>query len=344
MRQTIARHRPRFAVMILVMVFGASVSCGSGGPRSLSSMPDATSAHGAPASPTAPRALEQLSARRLSPVYWLGENDATVYLYREFVKLPDAGDPIASALERMLAGKPKDPDYFSLWRPATALGASIDEKNVITLDISRDAFAATIDAGLAKRSIAQLVFTATAAAANAGILTGTAAPRVRVLVDGEAGFKAFGKLELPDLLARDYSLRAPLWVIDPQEGAVQVAGRVLVNGDDAAFSGGTHWQIQDLGDKARPVVSGGEVPGGKPGQGDDAFSFEQPIEPLRTGQAPPGTAKGTGGAYASGPGQVSRGRGPRAGSAGVAREPVPPGPPWRNAARGCPPAPRAHPR
>ncbi|GAA4372341.1 GerMN domain-containing protein [Paeniglutamicibacter cryotolerans] len=279
MRKTTARHRPRFAVMTLVMVLDATVACGSGGSSPLSTMPETVSAHGATASPSAPQALERLSARRLSPVYWLGENDATVYLYREFVNLPDLGDPIAAALGRMLAGKPKDPDYFSLWRPASALGASIDAENVITIDISRDAFATTMDAGLAKRSIAQLVFTATAAAANSGILTGSAAPRVRVLVDGQARFKAFGKLELPDRLARDYSLRAPLWVIDPQEGAVQGKGKVLVNGDGAAFSSGTHWQIQDLGAPAWPVVAGGEVPGVDPKPGDDSFAFEQPLRP-----------------------------------------------------------------
>lgn len=291
MRKNAASNRSRFAAMALLIVLGTTTSCGyTGASSALSSMPDAASGTGATSSPAAPHDLEPISKRRLSPVYWLCENDSTVYLYREYAKVPDVGDPIVAALESMLAGRPRDPDYFSLWRPASAVGASIDADNVITIDLSRDAFGATMDSGLARRSIAQLVFTATAAAANAGILTKTKAPRVRLLVDGQSGYRAFGHVELPELIDRDYSLRAPIWVIDPQQNTTVGSNRITIKGDGASFSGGNHWQIQELpnADSAStkvldaavlPVIDGGPVPAGGPELGADAFLFERQLAP-----------------------------------------------------------------
>lgn len=231
--------------------------------------------------------MESMNTNRNMPVYWLSESDSTVRLYREFVDIPGAGDPIAASVRYMLSAKPQDPAYFNLWRPSPSVGASVNAENVITLDLEKKAFAASLDHGLAERSIAQLVYTATAAASNAGILTDGIEPSVKILVDGASGYLAFGQIPLEKGFTRNAKLAAPLWIIDPQFGTTRAAGEVKFHGLAAAFSGGAFWEIGRLesaaGKKGAPVVgevlySGRLHTGGKDLDSNE-FSFGIHLEP-----------------------------------------------------------------
>lgn len=201
---------------------------------------------------------EATESKVVMPVYWLGLNDSDVVLYREFLPSDNAGDPIGEAVQAMTTETPRDADYFTPWHPASNVTASISSKNVITVDITSDAFKASLDAGMAHRAVQQLVYTATAAAANAGLTTAGFTASVIVLVDGKAGYQAFGHDSLEKPLERDASLPAPIWIIAPQEGestesSITISGTAVVRDEQLS------WRVDPITHgrpETNPVASG----------------------------------------------------------------------------------------
>ncbi|MCG2622229.1 GerMN domain-containing protein [Arthrobacter sp. I2-34] len=254
---------------------------GTTGPTS---MPSAGASHApvqsAPLVTSSP--LETVQSSELSPVYFLGENGRNIFLYREFRQAEDMGDPITTAVSAMTRLKPRDPDYFNPWSPAAKVGASIMNGSVITLDISSDAFKANVDEGIAERAVQQLVYTATAAAANAGLTTADNPLEVVVLVDGHTGYMAFRHVRLGAPMSRDYTLAAPVWIIDPQEGDT-AADQVRVLGRGVAFESQLSWQIyrlkspKDTG--AGELAESGTVPISAPMGQAGEFEFTQQLDP-----------------------------------------------------------------
>jgi hypothetical protein len=191
--------------------------------------------------------VDGAGSESLLPVYWLGGDGGAARLYREFLRSEvPGGDPIAEAVRLMTAARPFDPDFRSLWEPASMVSSSISARNVITVDISADAFRAGLDDAVAGLAIQQLVFTATAAASNAGLIDAGEASSVVLLVDGKAGFDGFGPVSLDGELRRDGSLVAPVWVIDPQHGDVRDPSTVVVTGTGTSGSASLSWRITSL--------------------------------------------------------------------------------------------------
>ena len=218
-------------------------SCGVVAELPTTSMPSSFSAATSPGSlPMAVSAPAEATASKVvMPVYWLGLNGSDVQLYREFLPSKNTGDPIGEAVMAMTADAPRDDDYFTPWAPASKVTASISSKNIITVDITADAFKPSLDAGMAHRAVQQLVYTATAAAANAGLTTAGYNTSVVVLVDGKAGYKAFGHKDLEPALERDKTLPAPIWIIGPQEQdgtetSFTLMGTAVVLEDELAWS------------------------------------------------------------------------------------------------------------
>lgn len=198
-------------------------------------------------------AASSLAAPALLPVYWLGEVDGDARLFREFLTTQDQAlmDPIGEAVRVMTAGDPLDPDYSSPWAEASSVSSSISTQNVITVDISSDAFAVPLPEAQARIAVQQLVYTATAAASNAGLIKGGEASSVVVLVDGAAGYRAFGTVDLDGEWTRDSAVLAPVWIIDPQQN-VQVDGVVTVNGLAPTTEDAVSWRIDRLADSGTP--------------------------------------------------------------------------------------------
>jgi hypothetical protein len=184
----------------------------------------------------------------LLPVYWLGEENGL--LYREFLPAESSGDPIADAVWAMTSADPLDDDYYSPWLQASAVNTSISPDNVITVDISSDAFAAGTGADVAARAVQQLVYTATAAAANSGLIISGSPSSVRLLVDGKAGYNAFGHIELGSVLQRDVGAIAPVWIINPQDGSLRTDRTVIIQGSSTTADASLGW-------RARRVNGGG---------------------------------------------------------------------------------------
>lgn len=224
--------------------------------------------------------LETATAGQTIPVYWLGHSDSSVYLYREFLASPTTDEPIVASLEAMMTRSPKDPDYFSVWKKPSRLGASISAKNVITVDVSSDAFSQTVDAGIAKRAVAQLVYTATAAAAMAGLINPDSTPQVSVLVDGHTGYKAFGHVSLDNPQTRDPSLLAPVWIIDPGNDSTYHALPLKVDGQGISPTGSLTWSLAKVVDgKAGSVQQTGtvKIPKGPDQFGPFSFNLVPPL-------------------------------------------------------------------
>ncbi|WP_125612188.1 Gmad2 immunoglobulin-like domain-containing protein [Specibacter cremeus] len=228
---------------VLVLALGG---CMAGGPSSGNGSMPASSGGSASALVTS-LPLETAAAAATMPVYWLGHSGDDVFLYREFLKAQPDADPIVAALTAMTSQRPADPDYFTVWRKPSRLGVSISGTNTITVDISADAFAAKVDLGIAERAIAQLVYTATAAASMAGLVDPAANLQVSILVDGHTGFNAFGRVVLDHPLSRENTFVAPIWVVNPPEAAALTVSPVTVSGRAISSTGTLDWQLRAVG-------------------------------------------------------------------------------------------------
>lgn len=203
------------------------------------------------------RSPAAVDAAPLLPVYWLGDRNGL--LYREFLPAESTGDPVAAAVQAMTSAEPLDHDYYSPWQPASSVNTSISPDNVITVDISSDSFTAGIDAAAAGQAIQQLVYTATAAAANSGLVSGGNPSSVRLLVDGKAGYTAFGHIGLGAVLQRDVSAVAPVWIINPQDGSVRSDRTVIIQGSTTTTHTALEWRVRRVdggGVPAEDVVAG----------------------------------------------------------------------------------------
>jgi len=224
-------------------------------PARNSTQAPASSAAGVP-STSAP--LETTQSSNKAPVYWIGRSNTNVFLYREFRDVPEQENPVTRALRAMMSEKPLDPDFFTPWQNPKKLATSISGKNVITVDVSEDAFNSNLDADMAARAIQQLVYTATAAGASSGLIDAGQQIQVMVLVDGHTDYLAFNHVRLGTLMTRSTGMVAPVWIIDPQEGVEVADGSVKITGRSTVPGGKLRWQIlqaQDNGDRT-PFLTG----------------------------------------------------------------------------------------
>lgn len=243
--------------------------------------------------PTTSAPLETMQSSNKAPVYWIGRSNSNVFLYREFRDVPDEENPITRALRAMMSDTPLDPDYFTPWQNPKNLATSISGTNVITVDVSADAFNANLDADMAQRAIQQLVYTATAAGASSGLIDAGQQIEVVILVDGHTDYVAFKHVKLGSPTSRSAGMVAPVWIIDPQEGVEVADGRVKITGRSTVPGGKLHWQIlkvQENGDKQR-YLAGETTAATEPGA-SGAFNMAVNLGPggyeIRVSQIDPG--------------------------------------------------------
>lgn len=251
-----------FALAAALSACGGAAGRGSAGTTTPADRTSATT------SPTDPTTTATTSVKQSSlPIYWIGESRRSFALYREFREVPDTGGPIASAVSAMTRLKPLDPDYTNPWRPAARVTA-LKTGGAITVDLSPDAFANTqVGSEVADRAVQQLVYTATAAAQQAG----TPAGSVKITVDGKA-FDAWGVVKLgePTKRAPMATVQAHTWVTSPQEGGVLPAGTVTFKGFGTSFEANFLWQVRK--DSGGVVAKGFTMGGGGGTFGEFTFT------------------------------------------------------------------------
>ncbi|GAA1050415.1 GerMN domain-containing protein [Arthrobacter russicus] len=221
--------------------------------------------------------IETAQANNKVPVYWLGAANRG-FLYREFLRLNSGDDPIRAALQLMTSTKPLDPRYMTPWSKASKIAASVSGRTSITVDLSADAFAGKVSNETAQLAVQQLVYTATAAASNAGLVDSGQNVQVTVLVDGHTDFNAFDQVKLDRPLTRDAGVQAPIWIIDPQQGAVFESNTVNIGGRASLSSGSLQWELYLVDAQGVPgLAQKGSASSAAAAQaGNFAFSLDLP--------------------------------------------------------------------
>lgn len=176
------------------------------------------------------------------PIYYIGATKAGPRLFREYHTLP-TGDgstaaAVKAALVAMLDGRTAlDPDYASQWpASATVLGVTVSG-GVTTVNLSGATVNADDPAGNAA-ALQQLIWTATAYPGATG---------VKLLFDGKPRATLWaGKLPVAGVLHRAPAADtlAPVWVIDPQQGAA-VSSPVTVHLAGIVFEGTIQLRVRN---------------------------------------------------------------------------------------------------
>jgi hypothetical protein len=179
------------------------------------------------------------------PVYYLGEANNRVVLYREFHH--GAGDTlpawISAAVTDMLTVRPGDPNYRTGW-PASAgvRGVTLDG-DVAIVDLSGAALN-SVGAETAEMAVQQLVWTVTAASA----IKGTQLQGIRLRLDGQDVSELWGHVAVGGVLRRGPALQvqAPVWLISPQQGD-EVGGTFRVHIDGAVPEATVQLRVRNTG-------------------------------------------------------------------------------------------------
>lgn len=172
---------------------------------------------GTAAPPTAGAAGEQAGAVVATlPVYYAGEADGRLRLYREFHRFelasPDVVGELRAAVTEMLTGaRLRDPDYRTLWPSGATVTSVWTQYGIVGVNIS-GAGVANLDAAGAAMAVQQLAWTV------AGVVGGN--PRIRLLLDGEPVERLWGHVDTRREITKGAPLDtlAMLWLIDPQHG------------------------------------------------------------------------------------------------------------------------------
>lgn len=223
----------RTAAPVLLAAALVLAGCGADEPDVSAPAAPSPSATAAPASPT-PVPSSAASARA---VYWLGAADDPrgPRLYREFVSRPAVDDPVRDAVELMLAGRPADPDYTSLWADGTTVLGVTREGDTAVVDLSEQATTNGGGSGFEAMTLQQLVHTVTAADPS---LTG-----VRLTVEGAPVETLWGATDARQAVRRAPAAETlgPVW-IDLQEGAV--LAEPSFGGTATVFEATVSWQLR----------------------------------------------------------------------------------------------------
>lgn len=237
--------RPRAGLVMLVLV--AIVMLGftaAGLPKVLrdpvAPAPTATSSGlSAVAQPSrSPSATKSAStAKEQISLYYLNR---TGRLQREMRDLPVHGDRVRTAVSALLNVAPLDPDYYSAWATGVVNSVHIGG-GLITVDLSRSAFARIQTADEATLALQQLVYTASDAAGP-----DPDSRQVRVTVDS--------KPLLPGLNAQVDAMPrtgvmplAYTWLISPRQDGALASGPVELSGFIRADASTGSFRITDIG-------------------------------------------------------------------------------------------------
>ncbi|WP_104173181.1 GerMN domain-containing protein [Arthrobacter sp. Y81] len=297
-RNTAGGSRARSAALLFVlpaaMVLSGCVATPQPPETTAASTPQAMTGTATAGIPSTSAPLETTQASNKAPVYWIGRSNENVFLYREFRDVPEQENPVTRALRSMMSQKPLDPDFFTPWQNPKKLATSISGKNVITVDVSPDAFNSNLDEDMAKRAIQQLVYTATAAGASSGLVDSGQQIQVVILVDGHTDYLAFNHVRLGAPTPRGAGMVAPVWIIDPQEGVGVADGSVKISGRSTLPGAKLRWKILKVeGSTDKAAYLSGDVTASAEATQSGLFSLNVNLAPgnyeVRVSQIDPGT-------------------------------------------------------
>lgn len=179
---------------------------------SASPSPSATPSASASASQSMPAQVRDV------PLYYVGRQSGG--LYRELRDLPSTGNLVRGAIEALLSLAPLDPDYSSAWGPGS-VNTTDTAGDVLTVDLTADAFEDITTLADAQRARDQVVYTASE-------LVGDLDLRVKFLQDGAAPPEAF--VSATGFTRSAIAPMPELWITSPENGAKLTAGQLVIIG------------------------------------------------------------------------------------------------------------------
>jgi len=192
-----------------------------------------------PTTGTGTAAVPPPSTSFAAPVYWPGDVDGQLRLYREYFSVPSGGDKGRAAVTAMLERKPYDGDYLAVWPEGTRVLGVERVGGVATVKLSAEAQRKHAPPETARLGVQQLVWTLTAADQNG-------AERVRLLVDGQPVRNLWESgVSVVDPIGRspDTAVLAPVWITDPRDGAT-VGRTVTLKGVATVFEANVTIQVR----------------------------------------------------------------------------------------------------
>lgn len=217
------------ASVALFLLAGCSSSPSPTPTSSTTSIPSASSTltPSASATPTV--------ATKAYAQYWVADTARGFRLYREYLRLPVTQDPIGISLRALIAGKPKDTDYVSLWPKETKINGVVVAGSLATIDLTLGKM--NVGSEAESMAIAQLVWTATAA--------NTTVKRIQFTVDGKIVESIAGHVDATKPFTRGltYNVLAPVWITYPEEGAVVSAQGFTLSGMASTFEANVAWKV-----------------------------------------------------------------------------------------------------
>lgn len=214
-----------------------------------SSPSGSTEAPTTPAAPPSSPATTETTppAQELNvPVYYVADSGDGLRLTREFHTVETSLSPIAAAVQEMLTAPAADPDYTTLWAPGVEVVAAEVGEGFIGVDLTGTPSLDSAVGDDAELALQQLVYTATAAAADAGQ---DGSLPVRVTVDGAEAGPLFGAADVSEPVGRadPLEVRQLVQLNEPAEGAT-VSGPVSVKGEAAVFEATVLWELRRDGE------------------------------------------------------------------------------------------------
>lgn len=205
------------------------------------------------------------TASSVVPVYFVIDSRAGLRLARELH--PSSGDPVAAAVEAMVAG-PDDPDYTTTWDPGTQVLGVEQDGDTVVVDLSADALTANVGSEGAELMVQQLVYTVAGA-------TGSDVA-VQLLIEGEPPADLWGAVSWlePVSAADPLDVRLLVQIDEPLEGA-QAPSPLTVSGDAAVFEATLLWRVLD--DQGEVIASGFTMTA--EGQTFAPYSFTVELQP-----------------------------------------------------------------
>ncbi|TDD65868.1 hypothetical protein E1262_23945 [Jiangella aurantiaca] len=180
------------------------------------------------------------------PVYYVADSGDGLRLVREFHTVETNSSSVWAAVDEMLKVLPTDPDYTTLWWGGVNVQSAEVTADAITIDLSDPAEDDPSALEHPDLAVQQLVYTATAAAADAGQ---DGSLPVRITIDGAPAGELFGGADVsePVVRADPLEVRQLVQLNDPAEGAT-VPSPVTFSGEAAVFEANVLWELRRDGE------------------------------------------------------------------------------------------------
>jgi len=169
-------------------------------------------------------------------MFWVADTGTAIRLFRETASVRRTDTPGLTALRYLVAHRPVDPDYTSLWPTDTVVNSVTISGAEATVDLA----SARLNVGAEAESLAvqQLLWTLLAAEPTLSSM--------RLTVDGRTVESLAGHVDATQSFTRPpaYSVVAIVWLLSPAEGDMVTGPTVTLSGMACTFEANVVWTIR----------------------------------------------------------------------------------------------------